>query len=84
MEVIIFKNSTSIGIRKYKTMRTILKREIIKVDTKYGQVRVKVCYFENEKYFYPEYDDIKDICNRTGEGFKKVYDEVNSIQLELN
>ena len=84
MEATIFKNSTSIGIRKYKTLRTILEREIIEVDTQYGQVRVKVCYFENEKYFYPEYDDIKEICNRTGEGFKKIYDEVNSIQLNIN
>lgn len=84
MEAIIFKNSTSIGIRKYKTLRTILEREIINVDTEYGQVRVKVCYFENEKYFYPEYDDIKDICNRTGESFKRVYDEVNAIQLNIN
>lgn len=76
MESIIFKNTTSIGIRKYKTNRTILKREIIDIDTKYGQVRVKVCYFENDKYYYPEYEDIKNICNKEELSFKTVYDEV--------
>ncbi len=59
MESIIFKNTTSIGIRKYRTNRTILKRETINVDTQFGRVRVKVSYFEKDKYYYPEYEDIK-------------------------
>lgn len=76
MESIIFKNTTSIGIRKYRTSRSILKREILNVDSEYGKVRVKVCYFDNEKYYYPEYDDIKDICNNTGNDFKSVYENI--------
>lgn len=78
MESIIFKNTTSIGIRKYRTNRTVLKREIISADTEYGQVKVKVCYFEKDKYYYPEYEDIKSICNRTGLSFKSVYDEIKA------
>lgn len=76
MESIIFKNTTSIGIRKYKAERTILDREIISIDTKYGPIECKVVYFENEKYYYPEYDDIKKICNNTGLSFKAVYNEI--------
>lgn len=76
MESIIFKNTTSIGIRKYKTKRTVLEREMIEVDTKYGKVKVKVCTFKDDKYYYPEYEDIKNICNKTGLSFKTVYDEI--------
>lgn len=76
MESIIFKNTTSIGIRRYRTDRTILKREIINIDTEYGQVRVKVCFFEGDKYYYPEYEDVKAICDKTGFSFKTVYDRV--------
>lgn len=76
MESIIFKNTTSIGIRKYRTSRSILKREMLNIDSEYGKVRVKVCYFGNEKYYYPEYDDIKDICNKTGNDFKSVYENI--------
>lgn len=78
MEGIIFRNTTSIGIRKYKTNRTVLKRDITKIDTEYGEVRVKICYFENDKYYYPEYEDIKSICNRTGLSFKAVYNEIKA------
>jgi uncharacterized protein (TIGR00299 family) protein len=76
MESIIFKNTTSIGIRRYNTNRTVLKREIINVDTEYGQVRVKVCFFEGDKYYYPEYEDVKSICDKTGFSFKTVYDRI--------
>ncbi|ABR46708.1 protein of unknown function DUF111 [Alkaliphilus metalliredigens QYMF] len=80
MESIIFKNTTTIGIRKHKIRRTVLKREVTTIDTKYGQVRVKVCEFENETYYYPEYEDIKRICNETGLGFQRVYDEVEKTK----
>ncbi|WP_373370321.1 nickel insertion protein [Irregularibacter muris] len=76
MESIIFKNTTTIGIRKYKVNRRVLKREFMTVDTKYGPVRVKICTFEDEKYYYPEYEDIKKICHQRGLGFQRVYDEV--------
>lgn len=79
MEAIIFKNTTSLGIRKCRTNRTTLKREIINIETKYGQVRVKVSYFEEYKYYYPEYEDIKSICNKTGLSFKTVYDEIKAM-----
>lgn len=80
MESIIFKNTTTIGIRKYKINRRVLKREILEMDTRYGAVRFKVCAFEGEKYYYPEYEDIKNICNETGLGFKIIYNEVQKIK----
>lgn len=76
MESIIFKNTTSIGIRKYKMERTVLEREVIKIETKYGLVRFKVSYYDGEKYYNPEYDDIRAICNRTGISYNEVNEEI--------
>lgn len=76
MESIIFKNTSTIGIRRYKTDRTILKREMIEVETEYGKVRVKLCHYEDEKYYYPEYEDIKKICKKTGLSFKEVQNKI--------
>ncbi len=72
METIIFKNTTSIGVRKYKVSRTTLNREIITVNTEYGQVVVKVSNNGNEKYYNPEYEDIRRICNSSNLGFQEV------------
>ena len=72
METIIFKNTTSIGVRKYKVSRTTLNREIITVNTEYGQVVVKVSNNCNEKYYNPEYEDIRRICNSSNLGFQEV------------
>jgi uncharacterized protein (DUF111 family) len=79
METIIFKNTSSVGIRKIEMERTILDREIISINTKYGSVRFKVSYFQGERYYYPEYEDIKDICDRTGIGYKIVHNEIRSM-----
>ncbi|WP_334293334.1 nickel insertion protein [Anaerovirgula multivorans] len=68
-------------MRRYKIDRTILKIEFTLVETKYDQVRVKVCQFEDEKYYYPEYEDIKTICDERGLGFKSVYDAVKQAKL---
>jgi uncharacterized protein (TIGR00299 family) protein len=76
MESIIFKNTTSIGIRKYKMERTVLEREVIKIETKYGLVRFKVSYYDGEKYYNPEHDDIRAICNSTGISYNEVNEEI--------
>ncbi|MEL7649180.1 MAG: nickel pincer cofactor biosynthesis protein LarC [Sedimentibacter sp.] len=79
MESVIFNNTTTIGIRRYRTERTVLHREIIEITTKYGPVRVKVSSFEDKKFYKPEYEDIKNICSITGKSFKEVSDEIRSV-----
>jgi hypothetical protein len=78
LESIIFKNTTSIGIRKYKAERSILNREFIDVTTKYGTAKVKVCSYKQEKFYYPEYEDVKKICDKLNLSFKIVVDEIKS------
>ncbi|WP_019229414.1 nickel pincer cofactor biosynthesis protein LarC, partial [Sedimentibacter sp. B4] len=57
MESEIFNNTTTIGIRRYRTERTVLNREIIEVETKYGPVKVKVSSYEGNMFYKPEYED---------------------------
>lgn len=76
MEEIIFKHTTTIGIRRYKAQRTILKNKIEEFNTSFGLVKVKVCKFNENIYYYPEYEDVKNICNETCKGYKEVVDEI--------
>lgn len=83
MESVIFNNTTTIGIRRYRTERTVLNREIIEVETKYGPVKVKVSSYEGNMFCKPEYEDVKNICNITGKSYKEINDEIKSISLML-
>ena len=80
MEKIIFKETTTIGIRKIKLDRTTLPREIIEVETKYGKARVKVCELEDETRYYPEYEDIAKLAKENDIAFMEIYEIVkNSV-----
>ncbi len=74
---IIFRESTSIGIRFYPVGRHKLFRRAGKVDTSYGKVRVKIS--QDRKGIMnlaPEYDDCKKLAKRTGTPLKTIYSEV--------
>jgi uncharacterized protein (TIGR00299 family) protein len=73
IEQIIFKETTTIGIRKIKMERTILKREMKKVNTSLGEVQVKVCHIDSGKRFYPEYNSVVDICNKHRMSYQEAY-----------
>lgn len=73
IEEIIFRETTTIGIRKYPAQRKVLERRMETMDTPYGEIRVKVCRFKEEETAYPEYEDIKRCCERTGAAFREVY-----------
>lgn len=79
MQDIIFGQTTTVGIRRTKVERTILKREIKQVKTPYGDVAVKVCTHKDNLYFYPEYEDIKRVCLEQHKNYKDVYQEVITL-----
>lgn len=76
MESIIFAETTTIGIRKMKVERTVLKREIKKADTPYGQVRVKVCQLAEGEKCYPEYEDVAALSRKLNRPFIQVYQDI--------
>lgn len=73
MERIIFKETTTIGIRRQKMERTVLKREKRTVVIPLGDVEVKVCIFDGQEYIYPEYESVKKICKKTGVSYREAY-----------
>lgn len=59
---LIFKYTTTIGIREIETNRYVLERTIETVDTKFGQVRRKVSSGYGVRRVKYEYDDIARIA----------------------
>lgn len=79
IEDIIFKHTTTIGIRKYKVERTVLEREIIDVSTKYGLVKVKKCKLKNETRYYPEYNSVSKICDIFDISYQQAYIDIINL-----
>lgn len=80
LEDIIFRETTSIGLRRYKENRRILPRTIEEVALKDGhKVRIKVCLHHGQRFCYPEYETVRQICEETGRAFRDVYDEASAV-----
>jgi uncharacterized protein (TIGR00299 family) protein len=70
---IIFTHSTSIGIREQTLSKSILRREIISVETPYGKIQVKQSYYNGKLInAKPESDD----CRRLAEQHEVSLDEI--------
>lgn len=77
IEEIIFKETTSIGIRKYKVKKIMLSREFLKLSTKYGDITIKNSFYEGKKIkAKPEFEECKRLAEQNNVAIKEVYDEV--------
>jgi uncharacterized protein (TIGR00299 family) protein len=75
---IIFKESTSLGIRETFKIRTILKRTIVDVETDYGVVRVKTGSLDGKLTTRsPEYEDCAKLASEKNVPFKLVYESAS-------
>lgn len=72
LEDIIFRETTTIGIRTYPARRRILERRMETIETPYGNIRAKICRLKGEDMIYPEYEDVKKCCRKTGKPFREV------------
>ena len=62
---ILFKETTTIGIRFYEASRIVLDRRITAFKTKFGRVKAKVsCMRDGTLKFTPEYEDCKRIAKK--------------------
>ena len=74
MEEIIFKETTTIGIRRQKMERSILKRQQAVVSTSYGEILCKVCdYPDGSRRYYPEYESVAGAAKAKEIAFEEVY-----------
>lgn len=73
LQKIIFRETTTIGIRYRTEFRTELERENTEVDTKYGKIKVKKVENNGETYIYPEYESLKEVASKNNVPLKELY-----------
>ena len=84
LEKIIFVETTSIGIRRVKMERHVLRRINRSVETTLGTVSIKECDVPSDsgnfikRQGYPEYESVARICKATGHSYSYVYAQVVS------
>lgn len=76
MEQIIFKETTTIGIRRMKMERTILPRMIENFQSSYGNVQIKKCKIKDVIRIYPEYESIKQLAESCGISYHDLYQKI--------
>ena len=54
-EAVLFRETTTLGIRRLTQQRAILQREIQRVQTEYGEIRVKVAWSDRAQHY--EYEN---------------------------
>jgi len=70
---LIFRETTTLGVRYYITNRITLKRDYISVNTSYGPITVKVARLGGEVLSYaPEYEECKRIAEEREVPLKEV------------
>lgn len=84
MEALIFRHTTTIGLRAYEVQRTKLSRKIICLETPWGMADVKCCQFGDEVYYYPESDSIFKLAQENQLSFTEMYHEVKEYAAKNN
>lgn len=71
---IIFRETTTLGIRERTTTRRALARHEFNVETEFGEIQIKAAEYEPNKFkFIPEYDECRLAANRNGVPLQDVY-----------
>lgn len=70
---LVFRETTTIGVRTYDVRRKTLDRELVPVETRFGRVRMKVSRLNGSLLTAtPEYDDCQVIAAERGVPLKEV------------
>lgn len=65
LKSILFENTTTLGIREISVGKNMLRREEKTIQTIYGAVRIKECYFKGKSLRYkPEFEDCKILAKK--------------------
>jgi uncharacterized protein (TIGR00299 family) protein len=75
---IIFRETTTLGLRIYTAERVVKARQWIEVETPHGKVRMKV----SENSFAPEYEDCRALARATGVALKDIIAQANFAYLK--
>ena len=80
---IIFKETTTFGIRTYNVQRKKLKAEKTQINTKYGAVTIKIGRSKDKTItISPEYKDCKKLADANNIPLKEIYDLAKKAYLD--
>jgi uncharacterized protein (DUF111 family) len=83
MEEILFRETTSLGVRRYPVSRHKLKRRGVEIDTAFGTIRGKLGWLDDRlPSFSPEYDDCARAASAAGVALREVYDAAHAAYAE--
>lgn len=75
MEEILFRETTTIGVRRHSARRATMRREEMRVPVAGGEVLAKKCAWGGVVRVYPEADSVNAVAARTGRSFAEVFAE---------
>ena len=77
---IIFDETTTIGLRIYPIKKIKLDREIKKIKTKYGNIKIKISKLNDKiKNTMPEYEDCVRVARNKKIPLKRVYEDIKKL-----
>lgn len=80
---IIYRETTTLGVRIIKIDRRKLERNSETIQTKFGNLKVKVVYTESGKKYIPEFEECKKIAIEKNIPISEVYNEVIKLNPSL-
>jgi uncharacterized protein (DUF111 family) len=80
---ILLNETTTLGVRSYTAYRSILNRQWTKVNTSFGDIRIKIAQNEKICKAAPEYEDCKQAAEKHGVPFREVYDAARLAYEEI-
>jgi uncharacterized protein (TIGR00299 family) protein len=85
MEQILFRETTTLGVRRYPVSRRTLNRRPIEVQTPFGAVRGKLGWLEGRPpSFSPEYDDCARLATEARVSLREVYEAAHAAYERLD
>ena len=79
MEEVLFRETTTLGIRRYPASRHKLRRQAVEVNTTFGTIKGKLGWIEGRPpTFSPEHDDCARVASEKGVALREVYDAAHA------
>ena len=84
LERLLFRETTTLGIRRREEDRVILEREFVTVDTQYGKVRMKIASAAGDiMNTMPEYEDCRRAAREHGIALRAVMEAAMAAYSEI-
>ena len=76
VEHCILRHSSTIGLRRHAVERTVMERELLRVQLPYGEAIVKKATLGDITRCQPEYESVKKLAEQTGKPFRSIWEDI--------